>query len=169
MIASSKITVRLIQTTREVKMGVEILPRARRHMLVAEEVDRELIIYDQRTHRAYNLNPTTAMVWRNLDRQMTIEELTKILRRDLTEAADEHLVWASVSELEKAQLLEGETGRSVDDERISRRQMVRRLGLVGATSLLIPVVSSIVVPDAAAASSPCSCSACVAPECCGSS
>ena len=82
------------------------------------------------------------------------QNLIELLSKDLDEAADEDLVWAALDELEKAQLLDAPTGRSADDNRISRRRLVRRLGLVGAMALLIPVVSSIVAPEPAEAESP---------------
>ena len=127
------------------------LPKARQNNILTEEIDGELMLYDQDEHRAFNLNPTTALTWRRLDGRTTVEEMTQILRRELNDMADEDLVWSAVDELEKFGLLEEASGRSGDASRMSRRQVISRLGLVGAMSLLIPVVSSIVSPQAAAA------------------
>jgi len=59
------------------------------------------------------------------------------------------VVWLAFDQLSKANLLQGQTSKWPGASGISRREVIRRVGLAAAVSL--PIVTSIVAPKAAAA------------------
>ncbi|MFN3476316.1 MAG: hypothetical protein ACK4Z6_02000, partial [Candidatus Methylomirabilales bacterium] len=80
-----------------------------------------------------------------------IAEMAVLLENELKRPADEEVVWLALNQLRRAHLLEGQTTPPVDAGRYSRREVIRRLGLVGGLSVLLPMVSSIIAPTAAQA------------------
>ncbi len=130
-------------------------PRARRDGLLEQPLDDELLVYDPERARGHCLNRTAALVWRHADGAHTVADLAAVLRRDLDEAADEDLVCHTLDRLRAADLLEDTWTRSADAMRAARRQFVRRVGLIGVVSLLLPVVTSITAPEPAEAGISC--------------
>lgn len=130
-------------------------PRAKRNGLLSEQLDDELIVYDPDRDRGHCLNRTAALVWRHADGEHTIGELAAILQEQLDPVADEHLVWHALDRLNAVHLLEAPRPRSTEEIRASRRQFVRKVGLVGVVSLLLPMVTSVAAPAPAQAQSGC--------------
>jgi hypothetical protein len=128
-------------------------PRARTEGLSIETVDDDLLVYDLDRARAHRLNATAALVWRSADGRRSVADLAEVLRRDLDAAADENLVLCSLDRLAGAGLLEAAPQRAADAVRASRREFVRKVGAVGALSLLLPMVTSIAAPTRAQAQS----------------
>ena len=127
-------------------------PRARKEQLVvAEPIDDEVVVYDLQRDRAHRLNRTAALVWSHCDGQQTVGDLTGLLQAELDPVADEDLVRLALDQLSAAHLLENSRPRPADQVRTSRRQFVRKVGLVGTLSLLLPVVTSITAPTVAEA------------------
>jgi hypothetical protein len=124
-------------------------PCAKQAGVLSESVEDEVIVYDPERKRGHCLNRTAALVWRHADGEHTIAELAAMLRRQLDPVADEHLVWHALDQLDAAHLLAEPLARSADEMRASRRRFIRKVGLIGAASLLLPVVSSITAPAGA--------------------
>lgn len=121
------------------------MPQARRSGLIIQEVDSEVLIYDQDTNKAHCLNQTAAKVWKYCDGETTLADACSALSRDLETLVDEKLVWYAVNQFSKDNLLE----KDVDPPPfiiagMNRRQMVRTLGL--AAVVAVPLVTSIVAP-----------------------
>ena len=137
-------------------------PRARQAGLTSEAVDDEVMIYDLERDQAHRLNRTAAVTFRHCDGRRTVGELAAVLQREVGPSADENLVWLTLERLSAANLLEEPVSRSADELRTSRRLFVRKVGLIGALSLLLPVVTTIAAPTPALAQSglPCSCDSC---------
>ena len=93
------------------------------------------------------------------DGQRTVAALADLLRRELDPHADDDLVWVALDRLQAAHLLETPLSRSAEAIRTSRRQFVRKVGLVGSLALLLPVVTTITAPTPAEAQT-CSCGLC---------
>ena len=124
-------------------------PLARQEGLAIEELDGELLIYDLETDKAHCLNGEAATVWRLCDGSRSVEELASGVAPDAPKDVAEEMALHALSELGKRRLLVGdvsETGSGV-----SRRELFRKLALVGAAGLAIPAVKSIVAPTAAQA------------------
>lgn len=128
--------------------------QARQDGLLVQEVGDELVIYDQKRDIIQALNPTTALVWRHCDGQTSITEMAALLAQELGLPRDEDLVWLTLEQLEKARLLRESLSHTTDAGKVSRREVVRNLGLVGGLALLLPVISSITAPTPAMAQSP---------------
>lgn len=126
-------------------------PRAKRSGLVSEQLDDELIVYDPDRDRGHCLNRTAALVWRHADGENSVAELAAILREELDPVADENLVWHALDRLNAARLLEEPLPRAAEQVRASRREFVRKVGLVGVASLLLPMVTSVTAPAPAQA------------------
>jgi Coenzyme PQQ synthesis protein D (PqqD) len=130
-------------------------PVARSADLLPGEIGDELLVYDERDHRAHRLNRTAALVWRSSDGTRTVADLVAVLREQLGEFVDEDLVRVTLDRLDDNGLLaSGYTGREPAAEQVSRRRFMRRASAAGAAAIALPVVQSVVVPTAAAASTP---------------
>ena len=140
-----------------------MIPKARVTGLLVEQVEDELLVYDQERDRGHRLNRTAALTWRYCDGQRTLDDLVAALRRELDPAVDENLVLITLGRLSAEHLLEESVAMPVDHARATRRQFVRKVGLVGALSLLLPVVTTIVAPTHAEAQSGPPCESCTCP------
>jgi Coenzyme PQQ synthesis protein D (PqqD) len=125
------------------------LPRARQEHLVMQDLPDELLIYDLERHRAYCLNRTAALVWQSCDGKQTVEEMARVLEKKIAHPVNEHLVWFALEQLSRYRLLEEQIELPILGERMTRREMARRLGF--ATAALVPFITAIVAPTAAQA------------------
>ena len=118
-------------------------PRRRREGLLVEPVGGETLVYDLERHRAHCLNPTAALVWSACDGRRDAAAIAREIAREIPEASVA-LVQVALVKLERAHLLAAPAGA------IPRRSALRRLTFAAG---LMPVVSSILVPEAAQAAS----------------
>ena len=130
----------------------EPLPLARRDPLVINELHDEVLVYDPDSHDAYCLNPTSALVWKNCDGHSTISETTQLLGRELNAPVNEDVVWLALTQLKKANLLQGEVKAPSGTTKISRRELTRRIGIA---ALLLPAITVLSVPAVYAQASGC--------------
>jgi hypothetical protein len=127
-------------------------PRARSEGLICEEVDGELVVYDQLTDRITRLNGSAAVVWRACDGNRSPAELSSFVQDTLGELADEDLVQVALDHLTDSDLLEaGVPLRTPSARRQSRRRFIQRAGTVGIAATLLPVVHSLLAPTPSAA------------------
>jgi len=125
-------------------------PRARTEGLVIQELPDEVLVYDRERDKAHCLNQTAALVWKYCDGKSTVPTIAKRLEQDLkTETVDEKVVWYALGQLSKDHLLEETLTPPALLSGMSRRDMVRVLGL--AAVVAVPVVTSIVAPTPAQA------------------
>jgi len=125
-------------------------PRARTEGLVIQELPDEVLVYDRERDKAHCLNQTAALVWKYCDGKSTVPSIAKRLEQDLkTETVDEKVVWYALGQLNKDHLLEENVTPPALLSGMSRRDMVRVLGL--AAVVAVPVVTSIVAPTPAQA------------------
>lgn len=125
-----------------------------------QELPDEVLVYDLERHKAHCLNPTAALIWKHCDGRTTISEMVRLLEKSLETSVDEDVVWCALSQLEKDHLLGDKVAWPVGMERISRRTLIRRVGMA---AVLLPLVTTIVAPTAFASAS---CGvACVAGTC----
>lgn len=134
------------------KEKVGSIPRARQEGLVIEELPGEVLVYDCDRDKAHCLNQTAALVWKYCDGKTTVSKMARHLERDLnTNKVDEKIVWYALDQLSKDHLLEERFVPPAMLGGMTRRQMVRVLG-IGAV-VAVPLVTSIVAPTAQGASS----------------
>jgi hypothetical protein len=123
------------------------LPQAREAGLLCRELPGgELMVYDTERHQAHSLNRAATLIWQQCDGQTIVGELVTRLRK-LELPADEAVIWMALSRLEKHHLLQEQL--SAPPVGISRRAVIRKLGLAGGLVALLPLVDSIHSPAAA--------------------
>lgn len=134
-------------------MKTEIKPNSRHNDIVIQEIADETLIYDLLDDRAFCLNETSSLIWQMCDGTKTVSEIADQLSKKLKSLVSEDVVWLAIDQLNKDGLLED---NSIEIEKftgMSRREVIRKVGLTSAIAL--PIISSMVVPTALAASSDC--------------
>ena len=132
-------------------MSEQYLPVARKSRLLVRELAEEVLVYDEEGHRAHCLNRTAALVWKSCDGKTTVARIAERVGGQLSTHVPEELVWLALEQLAEFDLLAGGARPSESPGLISRRRMLRRLGIAAAVSL--PLITSVVSPTAAQAQS----------------
>jgi Coenzyme PQQ synthesis protein D (PqqD). len=125
------------------------VPRARQEDLVIEGLGDETLVYDMRSHKAHCLNRTAALVWNRCDGKATVSEMRATLEKEFHTPVNSNVVWLALEQLGKAKLLSDRLPGSVSQQAISRRAVIRKIGLGAAVAL--PLVTSILAPTTAEA------------------
>lgn len=126
-------------------------PRAVSDDLVIQELKGELLIYNLITHKAFCLNETSALVWKACDGMKSVSEISREVSKNLKSPVDEDFIWLAIDGLKKDELLIENENIEITFNGLSRREMIRKVGL--ATAVALPIVSSLVAPAAAQAQS----------------
>jgi hypothetical protein len=126
-------------------------PKARVEGVVVRELAEEVLVYDLDTHRAVCLNSTAAAVWRLCDGRRTAADIRRTLEKSASGPVPEEFVWLALEQLGRDRLLDARIPRPAQLVGITRREMIRRVGLTAA--IAVPVIASIVAPTAADAAS----------------
>jgi len=112
-------------------------------------IEAEVLIYDERTHRAWCLNPSSACIWQLCDGRNTVGNIAAGAVKELGSAVNEERVLLTIAELQEKGLLEGDMVEVLPRD-ASRRAMIEKIGLAAAA--LLPVVAMITAPPALAQS-----------------
>lgn len=123
-------------------------PLARQQNLVVQPAADELLVFDTTTDKAYVLSPSAAAVWRACDGKRSVQEIANYLNQ--TVPTNEQVVWYALRQLND--LLQEPVALPNEIAGISRRQFLKRAGLV-AGAAAIPVVVTLVAPTPAHAQS----------------
>lgn len=123
-------------------------PRAREEGLIVEGLGEELLVYDVQAHRSHCLNRAAALVWKACDGRATPGEIARRVGAELGAEVAEPLVWLALEDLGRKGLLGAKPQRPDDPARVSRRELVRRLGVA---AVLVPVIATVTAPTAYAA------------------
>jgi hypothetical protein len=126
-------------------------PLAKQQGVVVRQLDGEVLIYDLKTDKAYTLNSTAAAVWNACDGINDVEDIGKLIEQQFGSNHSEEMVWLALSQLAKQDLIEGASAVPTLHQGLSRRQVIKTIGL--ASVVAIPLVSSLVAPQAAHATS----------------
>jgi hypothetical protein len=125
-------------------------PTARRDSLVVEKVKNETLVYDSVTHQALCLNETASLVWENCDGVATVDEIAERVASVTNAQIDTFLVWHALGLLERNHLLVGEFKIPAAGRLFTRRDVIKKVGLVGAAAT-IPVILAVTTPTPAMA------------------
>jgi hypothetical protein len=120
------------------------LPRARTTDIIEQEADRELLIYDLQTNKAYTLNETSKIVYKACGKR-TFEELKR--KHNFTD----DLIHFTLAELSANNLIEDYNTNYFAG--LSRREVIKKVGL--ATMVALPVIAGLTAPKATQAASGC--------------
>lgn len=126
-------------------------PKARAEGMVVRDVAEETLVYDLESHKAVCLNKTAALVWRACDGRRNAAAIARDLSKTLGETVPEEVVWLALEQLGRDKLLDMRVARPAELAGMSRRDLIRRIGITAAV-VAIPLVTSIVAPTPAQAS-----------------
>lgn len=147
--------------------GARELPLRRRNGLIVQEVENEVLIYDQERDRSHCLNWTAAVIWELCDGHTSTSEMCRLLTQAFGRQTGEEVVTFGLAQLARNDLLDESVTLSVVNRAgMTRRQMVRALGL--ASAIALPLVTSIIAPVPAQASTclPSGAACTTSPQCC---
>lgn len=113
-------------------------PVARRKGLLQTQVGDELVVLDTERNRGMSLSPQITRLFQLCDGQRTVARISDAMTSELGDVADSAAVWAGLSRLAKAKLLE-ESDMPFDKvagHNHSRRHALKAIGL-GAGALAV--------------------------------
>lgn len=114
-------------------------------------MDNELVVYDTIRAQANVLNHTAAVIWNLCDGKTSISEIAARASRELNAPVDTTLVWYTLDQLSKKNLLETRAALPANLKGMTRRDFLRA-GAVGA-AVMLPVIVSMTAPKASQAAS----------------
>src|SRR5262245_48348162 len=126
-------------------------PRARTEDLLVKSLGDDVLVFDTRSQTYHALNRTAAAVWERCDGHTGLTELTQVAAAASGLPARPEIAGLALRQLGAAGLLKTPAGRP--DPGLSRRALIRRLGLAAGLAAGLPVVESVVAPRAADAQS----------------
>jgi hypothetical protein len=126
-------------------------PLARTEGLVVRELPDEVLVYDLETHKAMCLNRSAALVWKLCDGRRDVRGILRAMRSELGEPVAEEVIWLALERLSLDGLLAERVRRPAKLAGLSRRDVMKKIGLAAAVTL--PVVTAIVAPTTAEAAS----------------
>lgn len=133
-----------------------MIPVARTEKLLIQEVGNELIVYDQENNTSHCLNLVAAKVYELCNGQHTIKDIAELLEKELNISKDDGidtrgLVWLTLEELERFNLIKEYLKQPVSVSNISRRNVIKTGALVGGFAIgsMFPLVKSIIAPKPA--------------------
>lgn len=129
----------------------KLLPKARTQNIVTQELEAEILIYDLEINKAFCLNSTAAMVWKHCHGKSTFAEVIDDFNENFKQRITEDFVWLTLESLKKENLLMNGDEVKPRFNGMSRREVVRKVGL--ASMVALPLISSIVAPSAVQAQS----------------
>lgn len=123
-------------------MNSSQVPIARKDGLVIQEMPDEVLIYDLDENKAFSLNPTAAEIWRSCDGNKTVAEIAAGLGGSRDSEEKEKVVWLALDQLKEKNLIANELSSRFAG--MSRREVIRKVGL--ATAIALPVIAMLSFP-----------------------
>lgn len=127
------------------------VPVARYEDIVVQELKDEVLVCDTKNNQVFCLNQTAGEVWKLCDGKTKVTEISRILSKKLKTNVGEEIVMFTLDELSNHNLL----GENVSTSRflagVSRREVIKRIGLSSIVAL--PLITSVSMPTAAQAQS----------------
>ncbi len=128
-------------------------PESRKANIVVQDLENEVLIYDLSINKAFYLNQTAALVYQLCDGKNSVAEISDLMSKKLKTLVSEDLVWLALDGLKKDNLLENADEVPNHFAGLSRREVVKKVGLM--SMVMLPLISSVVAPTAVNAASTC--------------
>jgi hypothetical protein len=152
--------------------SIALAPLARKQGLIVQKMPDEVLVYDQERHLAHCLNSTAASVWKKCDGQNSVARIAVLVARELQVAVPDEVVLLALDQLRKDHLLAPNAPIPSPLNSVSRRALIRTIGIGAVVAL--PAIISLTAPTPAAAStglatgSPCTSNGqCLSNQCIG--
>lgn len=126
-------------------------PKTRNESIVIQEMEKEILIYDLKVNKACCLNETSAIIYQLCNGKRNVSEIAQKLSEQSQQPVTEDLVWLALDSFKKDNLLEKSEQFEINFNGLSRRQVIKKVGL--ASLVMLPVISSVVAPVSAATGS----------------
>lgn len=145
-------TANLLTLSREKSFFMpQIKPKARKSDIVIQEFGNETLVYDLSSNKAFNLNETSTIIWQLSDGSKTISEIADAVSKNFNSLVSVEFVWLALEQLRKEDLIENEVEIANLFEGVSRRAMIRQVGL--SSMIAFPIITSLIAPLAVNAQS----------------
>ena len=126
-------------------------PQSRSDGILTQQLADEILIYDLDREKVLCLNESTALVWHQCDGTKSVAEISRALSAQTGTTVNEDVVWMALRQLKSENLLAVSDSFETPFDGMTRREMVRRVGL--GTLAALPVIFEVVAPSAAHAQS----------------
>jgi hypothetical protein len=126
-------------------------PKSRKENIVVQDFEKEVLIYDLNLNQVYCLNETSSLIWHQCDGKIPVSEISRRLSQKLKTKVPEELVWLAIDQFKRDRLLDESNPVEVDFSGLSRREVIKKIGL--ASMITLPVIASVVAPNALRAQS----------------
>lgn len=136
----------------------ETLPLARNKRLVIKELAEETLVYDLDRDKAHCLNQTAGQIWQLCDGKKSAGDIAREMEARTGAPVAEAIVMHGIQQLSEARLIESGAPSANGAGKISRRELIRKAGLVAVIAL--PAVTSIVAPTPVEAGASCAVKSC---------
>jgi hypothetical protein len=120
-------------------MSNKTIIKARTSNIAVQEAAGETLIYDNEAQQAYCLNETASYIWKNCDGSKSVSDISKLVSKKFDVAYNEDFVWLAIDQLKKDSLLENSNDVTTRFDGLSRREIIKRVGLAVA---VFPIVAS---------------------------
>ena len=128
-------------------------PKSREKDIVVQRSNDEVLIYDLRSNKALCLNETSSIVWDACDGNRDRDEIRNFVSAKLGKEVNGDLIWLALDQLKKEELISSDAEIETKFEGLSRREVIRKIGI--GSMIALPVIASMVAPQAAYAISVC--------------
>lgn len=116
--------------------------------VIVQDVVGEVLVYDLERNVVRRLNRAAAAIWKQCDGHKSVEEIARAVAPQFEGQVDEQVVLLALHRFSRAHLLAGRGPEMVQATRVSRREWIKRIGIVA-----LPLVTSMAVPTPAQAAS----------------
>ena len=123
---------------------MDSIPVAREKDILKQELNDEVLLYDLKTNQAYNLNNTSAAVWRSCSGKSSPQQIADDNKIPI------EMVMYALDDLHSMNLLERGDLKDQEDKAASRRAIIK-MGLV--LGIGAPLITSLLAPSAMMAAS----------------
>jgi hypothetical protein len=116
--------------------------------VIVQDVFEEVLVYDLERDIVRRLNRTAAAIWKQCDGHTNVAEIARAVAPQFEARVDEQVVLLALHGFSKVHLLAEPAPEMPRAKRVSRRELIKRLGIAA-----LPLVTSMAVPTSAQAAS----------------
>jgi Coenzyme PQQ synthesis protein D (PqqD)/UPF0506 len=132
---------------RDLAATASFIPIPNRNVIV-QDVLEEVLVYDLERDIVRRLNRTAAAIWKQCDGHKNVAEIARAVAPQFEARVDEQVVLLALHGFSKVHLLAQPAPEMPGAKRVSRRELIKRLGIAA-----LPLVTSMAVPTSAQAAS----------------